>query len=273
MIKMPPQIRCPKCGMTLNLKNRREIDFYLIKKAVEKQPKSFTELLRSTHLPRKTLNLRLKELCNKRLIIKGEGLYKLNSSYNFKSSTEKISKGIMEIYQNGKRRMAILIVTLLLMASTSGYALSMLIATPPQLPTEKSILGKFNMLIKVNNVNDLYGWQVLIVYNSSEMKVIETNPGNFCGDQFPSLTIDIIRGIFVNASDIGEGKLLVGGCLIGNVPGRSGTGILANITFGYYEKNYTKPEIVINSHPKTMLIDSSSFLIPVEEILTFDIQR
>ena len=267
-----PQIRCPKCGMTLNLKNRRDIDFYLIRRAVEKHPKSFTELLRSTRLPRKTLNLRLKELCNKRLIIKGDGVYKLNPSHTLKNSTEKMSKGIIEIYQNGKRRMAILLVTLLLLSSTSGYALSMLLTTP-QLPPEKPILGNFNMLVEVTNVSDLYCWQVLVAYNATELKVVNVIPGGFCGAQFPSLSIDISNGIFLNVSDIGEGKLLVCGYLIGKVPGRDGTGLLANVTFGYYEEDYKMPEIVIDSYPKTMLIDSEGFLIPVEETLTYHIQK
>ena len=66
---MSPQIRCPNCGITINLKNRKKVDIDLIERAVKK-PRSFTELLRITNFPRKTLALRLKDLCSHGLLLK-----------------------------------------------------------------------------------------------------------------------------------------------------------------------------------------------------------
>jgi PKD repeat protein len=76
---MPPQITCPHCGSTINLENRKEVDFEKIMHALSKSPKTFTELLAITSLPRKTLSLRLKDLCSSGSIVK-DGGYHLNSS-------------------------------------------------------------------------------------------------------------------------------------------------------------------------------------------------
>ncbi len=76
---MSPQITCPRCGSTINLENRKEVDFKKIMYALNKSPKTFTELLAITNLPRKTLSLRLKDLCSSGSIVK-DGGYHLNSS-------------------------------------------------------------------------------------------------------------------------------------------------------------------------------------------------
>jgi len=76
---MPPQITCPHCGSTINLENRKEVDFEKIIYALNNSPKTFTELLEITSLPRKTLSLRLKDLCNSGSIVK-DGGYRLGTS-------------------------------------------------------------------------------------------------------------------------------------------------------------------------------------------------
>jgi PKD repeat protein len=94
---MPPQITCPHCGNTINLENRKEVDFEKITYALNNSPKTFTELLEITNLPRKTLSLRLKDLCTSGSIVK-DGGYRLSTSFK---SNGKISG----IKGNGKGRM------------------------------------------------------------------------------------------------------------------------------------------------------------------------
>ncbi len=78
---MAPQITCPHCGNTINLENRKEVDFEKIMYALNSAPKSFTELLEITSLPRKTLSLRLKDLCNSGSIVK-DGGYRLGVPFS-----------------------------------------------------------------------------------------------------------------------------------------------------------------------------------------------
>lgn len=79
------RVMCPTCGTTINLENRRKIDFSLILNALRKRPKTFTNLLHLTKLPRKTLSLRLKALCNSEVISKRDGHYRLNDNSALKS--------------------------------------------------------------------------------------------------------------------------------------------------------------------------------------------
>lgn len=74
-----PQIRCPKCGTTINLENRKGVDFSMILNALQRSPKTFTDLLHLTGLPRKTLSLRLKCLCDSGTIVK-DGGYRINGA-------------------------------------------------------------------------------------------------------------------------------------------------------------------------------------------------
>lgn len=74
---MAPQIRCPQCGMSINLENREKIDMNLIMRALQTKRRLFTKLLTITKLSRKTLSLRLKELVSTGAIVK-DGGYALN---------------------------------------------------------------------------------------------------------------------------------------------------------------------------------------------------
>jgi hypothetical protein len=76
-----PKITCPGCGTTIDLENRKLLDFGKIFKALQGGPKTFTELLRITGLPRKTLSLRLKSLCDSGAVLKN-GTYILNKNSN-----------------------------------------------------------------------------------------------------------------------------------------------------------------------------------------------
>ena len=83
-----PQITCPNCGTTINLENRRALDFKLIRSATDKTPRTFTELLHITKLSRKTLNLRLKELCAEGILLKNDGMYSSNGASEFQVSMD-----------------------------------------------------------------------------------------------------------------------------------------------------------------------------------------
>lgn len=93
---MPPQITCPHCGNTINLENRKEVDFEKITYALNNSSKTFTELLEITNLPRKTLSLRLKDLCNSGSIVK-DGGYRLSTSFRpYKKISETSRSGKMK---------------------------------------------------------------------------------------------------------------------------------------------------------------------------------
>jgi hypothetical protein len=256
-----PQIRCPNCGLTINLENRKEIDMNMIKKAVQHSAKSFTELLHITELPRKTLSSRLKELCVNGIIVKDGGSYRLCDS----SKSEEIydtSLNRFHILHDKRVKTGIVLVALFISLPTFSYALASFVTLPQYSPP--IILGTFDMVLEVHNVKDMYAWEVLILYNSSELKVLDVKPGDFLEMEFP---------FFVNLTDInGDGDvedvLLLASTLYGDVLGKSGDGLLATITFGYYAENYTMPELTlqwehlesywINSHGSEIYFDMGS---------------
>ena len=252
-----PQITCPNCGFTINLENRKKIDFHKILEETKK-PKTFTELLRATHLPRKTLSLRLKELCKTGILVKENGVYKWR---DYNSVVEKrTSFGNALKLQYGKRIKSVFMLAIILVCfSISGYVFARFIIPPAPHETtqqEPSILGTFTLNVMVYNVTDLYGWQVAIIYNSSELKVLKITSGGFVGNKFPC---------FVNSTDTLENLILIGGSLLGDVPGKNGSGKLASVLFGYYIEDYQIPKIAFEGPFATMLIDSKGNLIEIEE--------
>jgi hypothetical protein len=241
--------------MTINLERRKEIDFTLITNATEKQPRTFTELLHVTNLSRKTLSLRLKELCEKGILFKNSGVYALNGSYHSEDSSK--NSGVFNRTIHDKRiRTCLLLIAFLLSSSASGYVLATFIM-PKETHQEPLILGNFIMALDINNVQDLYAWQVVITFNSSEVKVLKTVSGSFLGLEYP---------FFLNSTDSAENMLLLGGSLIGNVPGKSGSGRLATIIFGYYVEKCEEPKIALKERFfNTYLINSKGAYIPIDE--------
>ncbi len=162
------------------------------------------------------------------------------------------------IFHNKKMKKLLMLIALALCASVSGHVLATLLA-PTSLEENiqtPEIIGTFKMALDVNDVDDLYAWQVAIVYDSSHLKVLEMIPGGFVGDDFP---------LFVNSTDSLEDLLLLGGSLRGECPGKSGSGRLAIVTFGYLTETYDEPEIVPGQVFKTFLIDSKNQLILISE--------
>ena len=255
-----PQVTCPNCGMTINLKNRKEIDVNLIKSAA-KAPRTFTELLQVTRLPRKTLSLRLKELCVSGAIVKGDGMYKLNGVSEFWSDGGKSMGRLSGAFRDRRMRTGLMLIALVLFSSASGHVLAMLFP-PPHIQTyqEPVIMGNFTMDLDIHNVEGLFGWQVVVIFNSSVLKVLEVSPGGFLAFNDPKYPQDPRLLL-----DVYESRLLLGSCLYGDMPGKDGSGRLATIVFGYLTENYDAPKIVPEEVFKTLLLDSQGKPIPIKD--------
>jgi hypothetical protein len=255
-----PQITCPNCGLTINLENRKEIDIDMIKDATRKGPRTFTELMHITRLPRKTLCLRLKELCVTGAIVKEEGMYQLNGASEPRRSFYMNFKGGFSRKMDKKLRVGLMLVSLAICFSASGYVLAMLTQPSVQvLPApERVIIGSFDVDLNVSNVQDLYAWQALVTFNRNEMTVQKIAQGDF----LPLLGFPY----FFNATWMGDDVLMVGGTARENVPGESGSGRLATIVFGYYLNNYKLPKIATEAYgEETFLLDSKLSEIPLGE--------
>jgi len=256
--------------MTINLENRREIDFGLIKNAAGKHPRTFTELLHITKLSRKTLSLRLRDLCANGALIKENGMYKLNGLARFKNNSMNFVGDFSRKLKNGRMRTGLMLTAFLLCSLASGYALAAFLSNVHQEPV---ILGELTLALNVYNVRDLYSWQISITFNPEKWKVIEILPGEFVGTT-PLYSIDETNfdgGIFMSAMEAGEGILVLGGSLIGSVSGKDGNGTLATIVFGYYTNDYEEsmPTIAIEEKGfPTMLLDSRGLPIPIEDLTT-----
>jgi hypothetical protein len=123
---------------------------------------------------------------------------------------------------------------------------------PTSFKPEPEPLGYFSAQIRVENVSDLYTWQVSIKYNHNEVKVLKIFPGDFLGN----------GQIFANSTDSFPGILMILGSLKGPVSGKNGSGTLALIAFGYFTVDYTRPEIIDEGLCKTRLLNSNGYEIP-----------
>jgi len=239
--------------MTINLENRKRIDFNLIVGAAKKQSRTFTELLHITKLSRKTLSLRLKEMCKRGTLVKDGGMYKLNGASEFENNGRNFAKGFSRMFNERRMRTGLMLISFLIFSSVSGYVLAMFLVPSPETDQGPMIIGNFTAALEINNIKDLYAWQVVITFNSSELEVMETTPGEFFTVEYP---------FFLNATDIGEGKLLLGGTLCGDASGKYGSGSLATIVFGYFTDEYKPPKMFPNIGSfETQLLDSKGSLI------------
>lgn len=235
LVMRVPQVTCPNCGTTINLENRKEIDLDMIRNAARRQPKTFTELLHITKLPRKTLSLRLKELCESGMLIKNEGVYKLNGVSEFGNTRRIMSNGFSRVLNDRRMRTGLMLIAFLLCSSATGYVLATFIMpphdvenVPPPVP-----IGSFTMALGVDNIEDLYGWAVAIKFDPAQLTVLETSAGDFfeVGPSYPQVWSNVFPG----------GVLYIGSALLGGKSGMDGSGTLTTIVFGYYEANYDAP--------------------------------
>jgi hypothetical protein len=253
-----PQIRCPRCGLTINLENRRDIDFKLIIDAVKQKARTFTELLNLTGLPRKTLNLRLIELRQNGVLTKANGGYQLNGQIESrKSITCSFSNGL----SNKKIKSLVALMIFLVGFPTFSYALAVLFPSTPFAPSkEPKVLGTFTVVVEVKDVKDLWAWQVLISFNPDELKFLNWK----CGE---IIEVEPPFQLTCPETDIEKGCLMIGATLKADEPGVNIEGIkaLAYITFGYYVENHTTPRLIIegNDSFKTMLLNSKLQEIPI----------
>jgi hypothetical protein len=251
-----PQITCPNCGTTISLENRRDLDFKLIRNATDKRPRTFTELLHITRLSRKTLNLRLKQLCTEGILMKEEGMYKSNGASSVGNDGGSLVKGLSRVFDDKRVRTGLILVALLVCFSGSGYVLAMMMNPKTNVApvAEPNALGYFTMDLNVHDVTDLYGWQAAIAFNQGQVKVVEAYAGSFLKVEYP---------LFVNSTGTMDGLLLLYGSLEGDVHGVTGTGTLATIVFAYYVNNYEVPCLVGHEASfDTWIRDSSLAKIP-----------
>jgi hypothetical protein len=255
-----PQVTCPNCGQTINLENRKEIDLGLIKDAARRQPKTFTELLHITKLPRKTLSLRLKELCENGALIKNEGVYKLNGISEYESRSRRMSSGLSRVLNDRRMRTGLMLVVFLLSSSAAGYVMAMFVVPPRHVDTpELIVLGRFTMSLNVSDVKDLDGWAVVITFDPSKLTVLEASPGDFfqIGPSYPTVWSNVYPG----------GLLYIGSALLGTGPGRDGSGSLANIVFGYYASDYSLPTCSSQADGRqSYLMNSAGQELPLEAL-------
>lgn len=164
----------------------------------------------------------------------------------------------MWLYEKKLRKGLILSVIMLLLSMCSYvFALLFQISEPVFVQDEPRILGSFTMVLEVNEVKDLYAWQVVVLFNSEELGVLQVLPGEFLGTGFP---------FFVYASDVNDGMLLLGETLVGDVQGKSGSGRLATIVFGFYVETFKLPRIALSCGCfDSFLLDSSLSSIPIED--------
>jgi len=233
-----PQIRYPNCGLTINLKNRKETDVSLITKAIEQKTKTFTDLLRVTSLPRKTLSLRLRELCGNGTIVKENGVYRLNEHFETKGTRGLLGSRFSNVLRDKRMRAGIMMIALIVSVPTFSYALATFFL-PPQpherVLFERVLLGSFSMALDVHQVEGLRAWEAVIFYDPGKLKVLDAEPGSFLGVAFP---------FFVNVTDLSSNVLLLASSLTGDMPSKSGNGTLATITFEYFNSSYEPPHLV-----------------------------
>jgi len=239
--------------MTISLENRRETDIDLITNELSNGPKSFTHILRATELPRKTLSLRLKELCEQGKLVRKDGGYSLNGEHVKPAKSGRFVK--FSNMSPMKRMVSFAILMMLLVGSpTAITALAAFFASPVHEPV---VLGKFNAVVSVSQVSDLYAWQVALTFNQNELKVLNVTSGGFVGGDFPTFGYNIHSE---------EGLVLIYGSLLGRVGGKSGDGSLAIVLFGYLVEDYELPMIVYDGASfKTVLLDSQGHTIDLSE--------
>ncbi len=246
-----PQVRCPSCGITINLEGRRETDYELVLSSLRRVPKTFTDLLHETRLPRKTLSLRLKELIESGAIIKDNG-YRLNgssASIPVKSLTKKgyglKSRMVRFIRDNPHGNRDAFLIGAVFVFMILGPLMFVQPFTSPiahahSFDIVPSAGGEFNLVVGVQSVDYLYAWQGKIRYNPNVFQIKEIIAGNFLSAN--TLVLNSSDSIIPDAGaypeavmafscDGEQGMLFIGGTLIGDSPGKTGDGKLAVVTF------------------------------------------
>lgn len=172
---------------------------------------------------------------------------------------------------------------LLTCLSTTSFALAMLIPQVPyevavEEPLEPQPLGRFAIRIGVENVSDVYGWQVGLRFNPSKLSVIDFKPGDFLGNPAPDNKLsenvkDFESTLFFD-NVFPDGTLVLGQTLKGGKPPRSGSGTLTVIVFQYYSQDFDMPCLIFNESARgTMLLRKDTTEIPISsDNITFELE-
>lgn len=249
-----PQIRCPNCGTTINLESRKEADIDIILRTLKSEPRSFTQLLKTTGLPRKTLCIRLKELIDSHAIVK-DGGYRLNGASEVWKKMDFKKSRFIKGNQN-----AIILATLV------GFLVVALLAVP----FASTHMNYFTVKIKISNTVNLFAWQAEVVFDPNLLVVLDVQSGPFLSENaltinassyedpdFESILSYTGNYIFVFNTRLHRpnvyGRLLMGGCFFGTTEGVSGDGVLATVTFGVRREAGTFDPYLDN----TMLLNPS----------------
>ncbi|MEM2614790.1 MAG: winged helix-turn-helix domain-containing protein [Nitrososphaerota archaeon] len=259
-----PQIRCPNCGALINLEIRRDADFIMILNALRNNGRTFTELLKITKLPRKTLSLRLKQLILCGRINKNGKFYTCNGEEKFKDSIFD-----RELHLPANRKLLALLLLIVLGIPSISLALALM-----SQQAEPQPLGYLRAVISVNNVNGVYAWQVAVRFNHSNLQVKSIEPGNFLtGEtnvQYKKLSSEmaISEKTFFTQKILHGKTILACETLLRDVPEVNGSGTLLIIVFAYFY-NYDEEDISIiydeNSQYRTMLLHKDETKIPIDQ--------
>lgn len=206
----------------------------MISKTLRQGPKTFTQLLMVTRLPRKTLSIRLKELVDSGTVVKDGGYRLTSSSHSLSKGLNLMTSRFLNENLAGKSN-AITLTTLLILLIVP------FLVTPFALSQQNTFVVK----VKVTNAIDLYAWQVRVNFDPKSSSAVNVVPGDFFG--FDALVVDATFSsvppsndelqsfhgnyLFVFNTRISYGGILLGGTRIGKVAGLSGDGVLATITF------------------------------------------
>jgi hypothetical protein len=236
----------------------------MILKALEGKGRTFSELLKITKLPRKTLSLRLKQLINDEEIMKN-GRYYVN---NGKSRT---AEGLLDkeiSFPSNKKLLASLII---LMLGIPSISLALALFYQPQ-PAEPQPIGYLRVEVYVNNVTDVYAWQVGIRYNHTNLKIISVKPGNFLTQNIDLRSEKLSQDVEIYENTLFFHKTLDGGILVacqtltGNSSSVNGSGILLIVEFAYFYK-YEEVSIIYNESPQydTGLLRKDATELPISK--------
>jgi hypothetical protein len=218
-----------------------------------------------TSLPRKTLSIRLRELCENGTIVKEDGVYRLNGHFETNGTRNMVSHRFSNVLHD--RRMKIGIAMIALIASVP-FTYACLTFFSPQNQVElpqKVPLGSFRMSLDVHDVDGLRAWEAVVVYDPGNLEVLDSEPGDFLGVDFP---------FFVNVTNLSSNVVLLASSLTGTAPSRSGNGTLATITFEYFSSSYELPSLVPQWRgQETSWINSQGVNVPFEigTALTFTV--
>jgi len=118
-------------------------------------------------------------------------------------------------------------------------------------PPNHEIRETFKVSITLpSEIRDLYAWQAVITFNPSVVMVLDVENGGFLSSNTLtintsslSIPMDGSRQLetgdslfIVSYGDVEVGKIVLAETKVGKVPGVSGSGTLATITFGVYEQ-------------------------------------